>query len=245
MQEFPRPRNITGIRSWFGLTNQLAFTFSTTKIMQLFRDLLKPSSEFIWTEELQQAFDTSKDHIISAIHKGVTIYETSRTTALLTDWSKVGLGFVLMQKHCTCPGKSPLCCSLEWKVTFVGSRFCSPAESRYAPIEGESLEVAWSLEKAKYFVLGHPDLIVAVDHQPLFKLLGDRAMEDIPNPRLFNLKEKTLRYRFSMTFIPGKNNHSADAASRQPASREFHTDLLFNIPRVAGAVLQSALSFID
>ena len=113
-----------------------------------------------------------------------------------------------------------------WKVTFVGSRFCSPAESRYAPIEGESLAVAWSLEKAKYFVLGHPDLIVAVDHQPLLKLLGDRAMEDIPNPRLFNLKEKTLRYRFSMTFIPGKNNHSADAASRQPASRECHTDLL-------------------
>ena len=86
--------------------------------------------------------------------------------------------------------------------------------------------MAWSLEKAKYFVLGHPDLIVAVDHQPLLKLLGDRAMEDIPNPRLFNLKEKTLRYRFSLTFIPGKSNHSADAASRPPANRESHTELL-------------------
>ena len=61
-------------------------------------------------------------------------------------------------------------------------------------IEGESLTVAWSLEKAKYFELGHANLVVAVDHQPLLKLLGGRAMEDIPNPRLFNLKEKTLRF---------------------------------------------------
>ena len=63
-------------------------------------------------------------------------------------------------------------------------------------MEGEALAVADALDKARYFVLGCRDLIVAGDHKPLLKLLGDRALDDIPNPRLRNLKEKTLRYRF-------------------------------------------------
>ena len=47
VKDFPRPRDITGIRSWFGLTNQLAFAFTSIQTMQAFRDLLKPSSEFV------------------------------------------------------------------------------------------------------------------------------------------------------------------------------------------------------
>ena len=72
----------------------------------------------------------------------------------------------------------------------MGSRFTSGAESRYAPIEGEALAVVDALKKARHFVLGCSDLIVAVDHKPLLKIFGDRSLEDIPNPRLLNLKEK-------------------------------------------------------
>lgn len=76
-------------------------------------------------------------------------------------------------------------------MTLAGSRFTHSAESRYAPIEGEALVVADSLEKVKYFVLGCKDLIIAVDHKPLVKLLSDRSLEDIHNTRLMNLKERT------------------------------------------------------
>ena len=99
----------------------------------------------------------------------------------------------------------------------MGSRFTHPAESRYAPVEGEALAVADSLDKARHFVLGCRDLIVATDHRPLLKLFGDRCMEDIANPRLRNLKEKTLRYRFQMVYIPGVRNHTSDALSRHPS----------------------------
>lgn len=67
-------------------------------------------------------------------------------------------------------------------MTLVGSRFTHAAESRYAPIEGEALAVADALDKAHYFVLGCEDLIMAVDHKPLLKLLSNRALIDIPNP---------------------------------------------------------------
>ena len=84
------------------------------------------------------------------------------------------------------------------------------------PIEDEALAVADALDKARYVVLGCDNLIVAVDHKPLLKLLADRALADIPNPRLRNIKEKTLCYRFRITHVPGMKNKAADAMSRRP-----------------------------
>ena len=49
IQDFPRPRDITGVRSWFGLIQQVAYAFSDTEVMLPFRTLFKPSSEFLWT----------------------------------------------------------------------------------------------------------------------------------------------------------------------------------------------------
>ncbi len=73
-----------------------------------------------------------------------------------------------------------------------------------------------ALDRTRHFVLGCSDLVVAVDHKPLLRLFGDRCLEDIPNPRLRNLKEKTLRYRFRMAYVPGAKNHTSDALSRHP-----------------------------
>ena len=42
--DFPRPRDITGVPSWFGLIQQVAYAFSNTEVMFPFRNLLKPSS---------------------------------------------------------------------------------------------------------------------------------------------------------------------------------------------------------
>lgn len=70
-------------------------------------------------------------------------------------------------------------------MTLAGSWFNSEAESRYAPIEGEALAVAWALEQSKFFMQRCDSLVVATDHKNLIKLLGDRTLDDIPNPRLF------------------------------------------------------------
>ena len=214
--DFPTPLNLTDIRSWFGLVNQVSYAFSMAERMLPFRKLLKSSSKFEWTEELETAFQMSKKMIVQEIENGVRIYDKSRATCLATDWSKSGVGFWLFQKHCTCIDTKPFCCKSGWKITLVGSRFTNPAESRYAPVEGEALAAVYALDKARYFVLGCANLIVAVDHKPLLKLFGDRSLEDIPNSRLRNLKEKTLRYRFRMIHIPGVKHRVADGLSRHP-----------------------------
>ena len=110
----------------------------------------------------------------------------------------------------------PFCCHDGWKITLVGSRFTHGAESRYAPVEGEALAVVDALDKARYFVLGCEELIIAVDHKPLLKIFGDRSLDQLSNGRLRNLKEKTLRYKFKMIHIPGAKHRAADAVSRNP-----------------------------
>ena len=214
---FPTPKNLTDVRSWFGLVNQVAYTFSMTAFMEPFRLLLTPKIRFQWSDELQEIFNESKLQIVSEIENGVRIFDKKKPTCLATDWSKTGIGYWLFQKHCVCPDIKPFCCNTGWKVVLVGSRFTHAAESRYAPIEGEALAVADALDKARHFVLGCDDLIVAVDHKPLLGVFCDRSLEKITNGRLRNLKEKTLRYRFKMCYIPGRKNCVSDTMSRHPS----------------------------
>ena len=99
----------------------------------------------------------------------------------------------------------------------VGSSFNSPAESNYAPIEGECLGVVNALHKTKYYTQGCDKLIVGTDHKPLLGVLNNRSLESIDNPRLVRLKEKTLGWRFRIIHIPGRKLVGPDALSRAVA----------------------------
>ena len=137
-----------------------------------------------------------------------------------TDYSGLGIGYFLSQKHCTCEGSTPGCCQEGWRITLAGSRFLKPAESRYSPIEGEALGIAWSLEQTKYFTQGCPNLVITTDHKPLLGLLCSKSLDQITNPRLFSLKQRTLPWSFKILHLPGKDNKFPDAASRFPSSYE-------------------------
>ena len=219
---FPAPTDISGARSFFGLVNQASYAFSMREVMQPFRDLLKKGNKFEWTEELQLLFEEAKQHIAELVKEGVKIFDMTRPTCLATDWCRQGVGFFLMQKHCQCMGPVvPTCCATGWKLVFAGGKFSTPAESRYAPVEGEALAVVVALYKARYFVLGCNNLTVATDHKPLLKVLGDRQLCELENPRLTNLKEKAMYFRFDMVYVPGKFHKGPDAMSRVPRDRQY------------------------
>lgn len=228
IRDFPTPSKITDVRSWFGLVNQVAHYDQLSIVMEPFKHLLSPKSKFQWTNELEVAFSESKQLVIEAIEKGVEIFDPKLPTCLRPDWSKSGIGFYLSQKHCQCSNISPTCCKDGWKITLAGSRFLRPAETRYAPVEGEALAIAWSLEQTKYFTQGCSNLLVITDHKPLVKLFGDRTLDEIANPRLFRLKQRTLMWRFTVHHQPGKENHFSDATSRHPVHTQDTTDCCIN-----------------
>ena len=123
IKDFPTPKNITDIRSWFGLVNQLSYAFAQAKVMTPFRELLA-NKTFFWDTTMDNLFAESKNKIIELVKAGVQAFETSRPTCLTTDWSKTGIGFTLTEKHCHCPQPAtPTCGRDHWKLVFAGSRF--------------------------------------------------------------------------------------------------------------------------
>ena len=109
--EFPAPQSISDVRSWFGLINQVAYSFSMSSVMASFRPLLSPSTKFHWDKQLDEAFKASKLEIIRFVEEGVQSFEPGLPTCLSTDFSKSGLGWILQQKICSCAVVSPLCCT--------------------------------------------------------------------------------------------------------------------------------------
>ena len=223
IRSFPTPRSTTDVRSWFGCVNQIAYTFAVSEVMLPFRQLLRPQVPFSWSEELEAAFRESKEEIIRQCERGVKLFNLHAPTGLATDWSKNCIGWWLVQKHCKCPGPPTLgCCKSGWITVYCGSKFNTPAESRYPPIEGEGFAAVHGLEKCSPFILGHPNLLLALDHKPLIRIFGNASLESITNPRLFSFKQKTLRFRFTPVHVPGKKHVVPDAFSRRPDDLSGH-----------------------
>ena len=80
--EFPTPKNITDICSWFGLVNQISYTFSMIKKMLPFCKLQKLSLLFYRDDYLNTLFEKSKKVIVKEIWEGVLIFDKSG----LSDW---------------------------------------------------------------------------------------------------------------------------------------------------------------
>ena len=226
IKNFPTPLTITDIRSWLGLVNQVAYTFSKNHIMEPFRELLKKGREYYWDDHMELLFQRSKEEIVRQAEEGVRAYDLNKPTCLSTDWCKTGVGFALTQKHCKCSGPAnPNCGPGHWRLVFAGSRFTKKDErDLFSPTEVECLAATYGLIRCRMFTLGCPNLTLAVDHRPLTGILNDRSLDSIENPRLLKLKEKTLPFDYTIVYVPGTSDaiKVADALSRNPTDDGSH-----------------------
>ena len=99
ISEFPAPTNITELRSFMGMANQLGkFTHLLSEAAGPLRDLLKPKNAFLWSPQHEEAFTKTKE-ILCSPHILVA-FDPNLETMLQTDASRLkGLGFALLQKH--------------------------------------------------------------------------------------------------------------------------------------------------
>ena len=187
--------------------------------MEPFCKLVKHNATFQWNATLDQLFEQSKELLISKVKEGINTSDVNRKTCLQTNWSKSGIGYLLLQKYCGCPNENaPVCCTNGFKLVFAGSRFTTSTENQYSPTDGEALAVAWSLENARMFVLGCKGLTVATDHKSLLEIFNNCGISSIPNPCIHSLEEKTLRCAFKTIYCPGKWQRPAQAVSQNPTS---------------------------
>ena len=89
---FLTSKNIHGIRSWFGLINQVSYAFASSEKLQPFRHLLQPNTLFMWSNQLDGLFRESKSDIIQEIENGISISDkTSHLPChrLVQEWFRV------------------------------------------------------------------------------------------------------------------------------------------------------------
>jgi transposase InsO family protein len=217
ISNFPAPKDLTELRSFFGLANQIApFSDAVSQHLLPLRPLLSSKREFVWQEPHQDAFLKARAALSSA--PTLAFYDPGRPTRLSTDASRLhGLGYLLQQKQD----------DATWRVVQAGSRFISDTEGRYAAIELELTAVAWAFRKCRLFLSGLAHFDVIIDHRPLVPILNSKTLDELENPRLQRLKMKLGELgSFTAHWTKGSQHLAADALSRSPVRAAGEEDMV-------------------
>ncbi|XP_064083006.1 uncharacterized protein LOC135199020 [Macrobrachium nipponense] len=110
--DFPVPQNITDLRSFMGLVNQLgSFSSVIAHEAQPLRDLLRQRNEWCWTTQHDLSFRRVKEALTAP--PVLAHFDATLPTMLQTDASRLhGLEFALLQKHGT-----------DWKLNVAQDSF--------------------------------------------------------------------------------------------------------------------------
>lgn len=224
--DFTTPANITDLRSFMGLVNQLAeFSPDISAAAQPLRPLMSPRRAFTWTIDHDTAFQRVKTALASP--PVLATFDPQLPTILQTDASRLnGLGYALLQDH----GGGQL------RLIQCGSRFLTDAETRYATIELEMLATVWAMHKCGYYLKGLPTFDHVTEHRPLIPIINNYTLDAVENPRLQRLKEKLSPFIFTARWRAGKQLCIPDALSRHPVSHPTDDDDVLADTSVQAAV---------
>ena len=70
IRQFPTPKNITDMRSYFTLVNQVSPYYAVQQKLLPFRELLKKNARFYWDEVLQKLFEETREVIANEVVRG-------------------------------------------------------------------------------------------------------------------------------------------------------------------------------
>jgi len=202
VKDYPCPKNVSDIRRWLGMVNQLAkFIPNLCDKTKPLRDLLCKDVVWTWDSAQEEAFLNLKSELTSM--NVLAHYDANLPTRISADSSSFGSGAVLWQYH-----------ESDWRPVSYASKTLSPAESRYATIEKEALAITWACEKFSQFLVGLKFEILT-DHSPLVSLLSKKRIDELP-VRIQRFRIRLLRFSYNTTYVRGKENVCADALSRAP-----------------------------
>ena len=191
------------------------------------RQLLNKRSQWVWEQPQRSALREVKETLTT--RPVLALFNQTRETIVSADASSYGLGAVLLRRQQ----------DGELKPISYISRSLTPTEQRYAQIEKEALAFTWACKRFADFLLGM-EFHIHTNHKPLVPLFGSKNLDELP----IRVQRFRLRYRFTISHVPGASLKVADALSRAPCSEAQPADVVFKRETAAyvDAVVQSLLA---
>ena len=143
LSEFPRPKDVTYVRSFLGLAYQLSgFVPDFAHMTVALRGLTGKSAAFIWLDEHEREFEKVKRLLTSEMI--VTHFDPKLPVIVLTDASRLfGLGYAM----------GPMIDG-RFRLATCGSKSLTPTQQRYSTIKLECLAVHFAVSKFSFLSQG-------------------------------------------------------------------------------------------
>lgn len=207
----PRPTNVGEIRRFLGMANQMSkFAPHMAEVTKPLRELLTKGRSWIWEDSQEKAFHQVKEMLTTS--PILAPFDLNLETVISADASSYGLGAVLLQRQREGDLKP---------VAYI-SRSMTATEQRYAQIEKEALAFTWACERLQDYLIGL-EFHIQTDHKPLVPLFSTKNLEELPL-RVQRFRLRMMRFRFSISHIPGKDLITADMLSRAPTGDHSSAD---------------------
>jgi transposase InsO family protein len=198
VKDWKAPTTVTEARSFLGFCSYYRrFMPDFAAVSQPLIKLTEKTTDFVWGEAQETAFEALKEKLVSAPILGFPDPDLSFT--LDTDASDHGIGAVLSQ---VVNGQEV--------VIAYGSRVLTKPERRYCVTRRELLAVVHFTRVFRHYLLGRP-FVLRTDHASLKWLRSFKS----PEGQVARWLEALEEYQMEVVHRPGKKHQNADALSRE------------------------------
>lgn len=204
VEEYPRPKTQTDVRSFLGLAGYYRrFIQGFSIISNPLHQLLRKDVEFLWDESCEEAFSTLKTALSTA---PVLVYpDVTKPNIINCNASIAGIGYILAQED-SAGREHPIC---------YGGRSLSAAEKNYSITHLECLALVESVKEFSCY-LANSFFTVFTDHVSLTFL---QSLKTSTTGQLLRWSLALQGFQFDIRYKSGRKNTNADALSRIPHPR--------------------------
>jgi hypothetical protein len=196
---FLTPKNVTGVRSFLGLTSYYRkYIKGYSNLAGPLFELTRKDVVFAWNVNCEQAYQALKAALVDA--PVLTRPDFRRTFWLDVDWSPKGVGAILSQRE----GKFE-------RVVAYASKSLIDTQRRFHPMEGECYALIWGIMHFRQY-LHMKHFILRTNHKPLEWL----ATVSDAHGRRGRWVGMLQDFCFRIVHRPGLKHMNANALSRNP-----------------------------
>ena len=196
------PETKSELKTFLGMVNYLQqFIPNLSQHTAPLRAIEKKGNDFYWDANLQNCFDNIKSLVAADVT--LSYYDRSKPITIQTDYSKQGLGAVLLQ---------------DGRPVHYGSKALVGTERDFAPIEGEILAILYATIKWHHYLYGRR-FTIETDHKPLVDIKNKNIA--LAPPRIRGMLMSTSQYDFELKHRPGTEMVLPDTLSRLSNAENF------------------------